>query len=838
MSAVHQVTQHPASVDAYIRHGWSLVPIPFGTKGPRTPGWNLKANALKSQSDLPPGYGIGLAHAYSGTMALDIDEWGAASALLSESGIDLQQLYGAPDAVIVDSGRQGHGKLLYAMPFGLALPSKKIIHNGVTSYELRCATANGLTVQDVLPPSIHPSTSQPYRWAGSGHWQRLPVIPQALLDLWQKLLESDKLRNIGIDDAVSASWEEIRTALDAIDPNCSRDEWISCGMAMHWAGTQTEQLDQALHLWNEWSQPSSKYPGEREIQTQWQSFKTDKASAVKLGTLFHLARKAGWTRPTPDVAELFKAINATTPPLPPIEMIDGLRPPAPDMNMALWPSILSTRAAEVAESVGCDPLVPLFAGLSAVCGVVDARIRLELMPGFKVPPVLWLMTLGNPADKKSPGSKPMLSPLKNIEAEDRPRYNRELLEWQGKEAAHNSAMKAFLEFSASAEAMLSGDQAPAVGELPPQPVPMKITVMDITSQKLVRSAAERPRGLLCYLDEMAGWVKKLTEKTSGEDRSAWVQAYESEPYEMDRVGAGTIHADNLAVSIYGNIQPQVFKANLINLSADGLLQRFIPAVLRGSATKRGEPVPEYLTHAAQWEQTLRIVYSLPESTYKLSPEAYQAYRDFQTWYEEAKQDERLLNSGEAYMTAFGKLEGTAGRLILIMHVIEAPFSPTVSADIVRRVVDLVRGYIVPAFRYSLGEIGGAVDNSFDQWLVDHIIHIAPDQQIVNLRGLKRSARRPLEGKTEWQKQQTISDAMDVLEQARWVVRIEDEPNKQHIVWGINSSIATMFADYRVSVIKAKQRHADYIYRIAAAMPDSKYKGRKLVRGYDPDEMDE
>jgi len=150
MSAIPSVQQHPASVDAYIRHGWSLVPIPSGTKGPRTPGWNKKESAIKSQTEVPTGFGIGLAHAYSGTMAFDIDNWDITVA----QGIDLQSLYDAPDAVIIDSGRQGHGKLLYKMPFGLALPSKKIIIGGITIYELRCATANGLTVQDVLPPSI------------------------------------------------------------------------------------------------------------------------------------------------------------------------------------------------------------------------------------------------------------------------------------------------------------------------------------------------------------------------------------------------------------------------------------------------------------------------------------------------------------------------------------------------------------------------------------------------------------------------------------------------------------------------------------------------------------
>lgn len=830
---ISTITQsHPSSTDAYIRHGWSLVPIPMGTKGPRNKGWNLKENALKSQADLPQGFGIGLAHAYSGTMALDIDNWTIATSLLADYGIDLQSLYDAPDAVVINSGKPGRGKLLYAMPFGAALPSKKILHNSITAYELRCATVSGLTVQDVLPPSIHPETRQPYTWSGRGHWTRLPVIPQALLDLWNEMLEQDKERTISTDGAIDASWEEIRQALDVVPADCSREEWISIGMALHWAGTQTDQLEQALQLWNEWSATAQvKYQGEREIMTQWFSFKPDKATAVKLGTLFHIAKQHGWQRPTPDVSELFKKVEVPT--AAPLDVIDGLRPKPPEMNMDLWPDILRQRSIEISEGVGCDPLVPLFAGLAAVCGVIDAQIRLELMPGFKVPPVLWIMTIGDPADKKSPGSRPMLSPLKNIEAEDRPRYSKELLDWEGKEAAYASAKKAFLEFSASPEAILGSDQAPQVPDMPPQPVPLKITVSDITSQKLVRQAADRPRGLLCHLDEMNSWVRKLTDKQSGEDRSAWVVSYESEHYEMDRVGAGSIYAENLAVSIYGNIQPQVYKQNLKALSADGLLQRFIPAVLRGSKTKLGHPIPEYLTSAAAWENTLRLVYALPVQTYQLSSDAYNAFREFQGWYEQAKQDERVLNSGVEYMTAFGKLEGLAGRLILIFHIIESPFDQQVSKSVVERVINLIRGYVIPAYRYALGEVGGAISNAFEQWMIDHIIQISNDVQTVELRTLKRSARRQLEDKTEWQKDQTIIDAMLVLEQAGWVVQTENELHKKRVVWAINPSLPAMFKSYRETVIKAKQRHADYIYRHAY----NKGYERKLVKGFDPDTME-
>ena len=290
------------------------------------------------------------------------------------------------------------------------------------------------------------------------------------------------------------------------------------------------------------------------------------------------------------------------------------------------------------------------------------------------------------------------------------------------------------------------------------------------------------------------------------------------------------------MSIFGNIQPRVFKDNVHNLSSDGLLQRFIPIVLRGNKTKLGHPVPDYMTNKAEYDHMVRTVYGLPPIIYRLSEPAYNAYREFQAWYEQAKQDERLLKADNTYMTAFGKLEGLAGRLILLFHVIEAPYDIEVSVDVTERVIRLVRGYIIPSLRYSLGEVGGLADDSLDQWMTDHIIHICDEKQIVTLRELKRSARRPLENIPEWQKDQMVMDSMLMLEQSGWVMQVEEQFNKRHVVWAVNPELPNLFKDYRQQVIKAKQRHVDEIYKLAVNSPN--YKGRKLVKGYDPDTMDE
>ena len=814
-----QVAQHPASVDAYLRHGWALVPIPPSSKGPRTIGWNLQQNTLKSQTELPTGFGIGLAHAYSGTMALDIDDWGVAVNVLLGHGVDLNALYNAQDAVIVDSGRAGHGKLLYAMPPGVVLPSKKIIIGGATVYELRCATSNGATVQDVLPPSIHPQTNQPYRWAGRGNWMRLPQIPESVLALWQGLLNQERVRIDGTTDALGATWEDIRKAVEHIPADCSRDEWVNVGMALQWAGTQTSQLDQALYLWNEWSKQSeTKYPGEREMLTQWNSFKSDKVNSVKVGTLFHIARDHGWVRPMPDIAGLFKATG--TIPTAPGSVLSGMRPTPPELDMTLVPKVLATRSSEISSAVGCDPLVPLWAGLAAVCGVVDARTRLELMEGFRVPPILWLMTIGDPGDKKSPGSRPMMTLLKDLEGEDHPRFRKDLLDWELKEACYASAKKASLEYAASPEYMMGGEPPP-IPDLPPQPVPVKITVSDITSQKLVRHAAERPRGLLCYLDEMNSWIRKLTDKMGGEDRSAWVVGYESESYDMDRVGTGSIHCDNFAVSIYGNCQPAVFKEHLKAMATDGLIQRFLPAVLHHTKTKLNNPVPDYLTNKDQWEQTLRIVYALNPTTYRLSAGAHVKFREFQMWYEGRKQDERLLQATDSFMTAYGKLEGTVGRLVLVFHLIESPFSTEVDEGTVERVVHLVRSYLIPAFKYALGEIGEV--SNFDMWLTDYIIHNC-DKGTLTLTTIKNSGRRQLMGNS-FQNDTTVIQAMSAMEKACWVMRVDDgsREHQHYAEWAINPALMSMFQEYREGVIQAKQRQLEEIYRLSPH-------GRPIVRG--------
>jgi hypothetical protein len=184
-AAAELATGYADTLRDYIGAGLVLVPIPAGLKGPRGKGWNQRARCWATPGRVPDAYGgnVGLAHAYAGTCALDIDNAALAGPALAAFGIDLAALLAAPDAVHIRSGRAGRDKLL----FRLRDPLASINRSGPEGFELRCAASNGTTAQCVLPPSVHPDTGKPYQWQGD--WRNIPDIPGGLLALWHRLLD-------------------------------------------------------------------------------------------------------------------------------------------------------------------------------------------------------------------------------------------------------------------------------------------------------------------------------------------------------------------------------------------------------------------------------------------------------------------------------------------------------------------------------------------------------------------------------------------------------------------------------------------------------------------------
>lgn len=292
----------------YARAGMALVPTPEGQKRPVTTGWNKRQNVITNPDQASELVGnIGLAHAYCSppTMALDIDDMVRAVPWLEERDVNLSALLGADDAVQIVSGKLGRAKLLYSLPPGCA-PQESIsikktaLVNGeerqVTVIEFRCATRDGLTVQDVLPPSIHPDTGLPYRWGGRGDWRSIPKIPDRLLDIWQDEINKhfhrgtrrlDGLKPLHPEEDTPRRRAIVNEMLSHISADCSYERYRN----IVWAILSLGWKD-AEDLAKQWCLTAPHRFEDLDFYNVVNSH--DHSRTPTIGTLYHHARKGGW----------------------------------------------------------------------------------------------------------------------------------------------------------------------------------------------------------------------------------------------------------------------------------------------------------------------------------------------------------------------------------------------------------------------------------------------------------------------------------------------------------------------------------------------------------------
>lgn len=184
----------------YLGYGWAMIRIPYGQKNPSgadAKGWTDPSNWIDSYDRVNLIHGhqcnLGLVHAGSGTVAIDIDDLEQARFILSEFGVNVDQVLASGMRIVSPSNNRG--KVVF-QTFGHNLKYEKVLWprpddqtKKLTVFELRTGDT-----QDVLPPSAYPGGGF-YQWApGQAPWEvaeslggYLPIMPQALEDFWQAL---------------------------------------------------------------------------------------------------------------------------------------------------------------------------------------------------------------------------------------------------------------------------------------------------------------------------------------------------------------------------------------------------------------------------------------------------------------------------------------------------------------------------------------------------------------------------------------------------------------------------------------------------------------------------
>ena len=242
----------------------------------------------------------------SGVVAVDVDPRNGGDETFEELQRDRGPLWDLDCAIARTGGSGVH--YVFRMPEGVRLPAK--LGPGVDLLH-----GNRYFI---VEPSVHPSGRR-YEWEISPFDLReLDVLPpewSTPVDMGASAVDaSDALANLPprpLEDTPE-NQERVRSAAFALSADCDYQEWMRIVFAILSTG-----LSDASDIADEWSQTADDRYDSRTFAALVRSFKEERHRGPEIGpgTLFHLAKQAGWTDPsthsnTDDLEDRFTVVPA------------------------------------------------------------------------------------------------------------------------------------------------------------------------------------------------------------------------------------------------------------------------------------------------------------------------------------------------------------------------------------------------------------------------------------------------------------------------------------------------------------------------------------------------
>jgi hypothetical protein len=217
-------------------------------------------------------------------------------------------------------------------------------------------------------------------------------------------------------------------------------------------------------------------------------------------------------------------------------------------------------------------VLPLFGIASSLIGT--AR-RLQASTSWSQPFTLWTAQLGYSGAGKTPGMDVSQRALARIDRNRKHRIGELRRAHESKVESAKAAKKQWQE--KVKEAVEAGRKAP---DMPPEaetPEPFeepRLFVSNATIEKLAILLQARPQGMLVTLDELAGLFLNLSRYSGGTDKEFWLEAWNGNPYRVERVNRPPVDLEHLLIGLVGGFQPDKL-ATSFNGDADGIYARVL-----------------------------------------------------------------------------------------------------------------------------------------------------------------------------------------------------------------------------------------------------------------------
>lgn len=279
----------------------------------QSPHWSEEQLEAMVEHSITTGFGVCLDQ----HLVLDIDARNGGlesyDKLVKDTGLDFHKESG----FVVKTGGGGW-HYYFTVPKGVALVYHLPQYPGI---DFKSGMGKGSFM--VGCGSLHKSGMEYER--DKGFPDEITEAPAKLIDLLRK---ADHHRATVEGSHVDVTDQDITDMLGPIDPDCTYDDWIAIGMAIH-HGTNGHGFE----LWRQWSDTGSKYPGTNVLERHWHSFGKS-ANPVTLGTLLHIAETYGYERSI-TFPEVIEEAEVDGHPFP-VDNVDLLRPPGFVGEVCTW----------------------------------------------------------------------------------------------------------------------------------------------------------------------------------------------------------------------------------------------------------------------------------------------------------------------------------------------------------------------------------------------------------------------------------------------------------------------------------------------------------------------
>lgn len=813
---------------SYVRQfGFGIVPLPPRSKRPTSEDWGHNIITDPEQAHRyyteRPDWNIGAALGPSRLCSLDIDDPDAVQIICDEFGWDFDALVTGHPTV---QGAPGRFRVMFRMPDGLALPYHSLTwpdrenpKRRVTVFEIRAAV-DGQQRQDVLPPSIHPDTGEPYQWitrpsAATG----IPIPPNWLIALWQnwdalkpqlqqacpwgkpaELPKRTKSRHAAPDqgDSVIDAYNAAHGILDALTAYGYRKQgrrWLSPHSSTKLPGVNVFEHDNRCWIHHasdplcstETGQPVAPFDLFCHYDHGGDVRAACRAAADERGMQRKPTPTATRSKPAPrpvsvdpDTGEILEA-PVEHPARQPLDVFAEF--PAPPLEADMLPSVLWRYAAECGELIGVDPAMIAIPALVSCAAALHDDIKIQPKrheTGWTESARLWCAIVGPPSVKKSPAIRRATKRLRKIDAD--------LADENAKLAAdYADQMEQFKDVKKEAK------KTGAPIDPPSKPQMKRMIVEDITVEALSEVLKDNDRGVLCIQDELSGWFGSMDAYTGGKagnkDRAAWLQAYNGGFRQVDRVMRGSVHIPNFSVSMIGGIQPDAIRRIAKDMTDDGLMQRFMVVIGRNAPEfDRREDDHVGRNFAALVDHLHRIQPGGDVIT--LSEDAHQVREQIVAYAAELSDYPALPGGLRSHL---GKWSGLFARLLLTYHAIDCavarvhPNERKVSGACARQVDAIMRRFLLPhALAYYTDILGASSDLEHARWVAGYILSKKLDS--ISNREIVQ-AYKQWRALDDWRRQRV----MQVLEDMGWIVPDQDDTRRRVAThWLVNSQVHEMF----------------------------------------------